>query len=140
MELIVAILIMIEFIQVNRCIYNYNITDKLDTYNDLNGDIALYIKVMKKVFLLGIVIYLSFASIGIMNSCIFLDISDRKDLLVGLIGESIFYFTFLKFIGKKDNYKIPKTRENIKKEILFEFIIFTICLLGNIVTFIYYKI
>ena len=59
MELIVAILIMIEFIQVNRCIYNYNITDKLDTYNDLNGDIALYIKVMKKVFLLGIVICLT---------------------------------------------------------------------------------
>ena len=90
MDLVVAILIIIEFIQVNRCIYNYNITDKLDTYNDLNGDIALYIKVMKKVFLLGMVIYISFASVGIMNSCIFLDISDGKDLLVGLIGESIF--------------------------------------------------
>ena len=80
MDLVVAILIIIEFIQVNRCIYNYNITDKLDTYNDLNGDIALYIKVMKKVFLLGMVIYISFASVGIMNSCIFLDISDGKNL------------------------------------------------------------
>lgn len=128
------------YVTVNRCIYNYNITDKLDTYNDLNGDIALYIKVMKKVFLFGIVIYLSFASIGIMHSCIFLDISDRKHLLVGLIVESIFYFMFLKFVGKKDNYKIPKTRNNIKKETLIQFIIFTICLLTNIVTFIYYKI
>lgn len=42
--------IVIEFAQVTNCIFNYNVTCKLDTYNDLDGDINLYVKVMKKVF------------------------------------------------------------------------------------------
>lgn len=140
MGLIAAILVIIECIQINNCIYNYNITAKLDEYNHLMDEIILYKKIMKKVFLSGILIYLILFSIGVINTCTFMDMSDRKSLLLGVIFESILYFIFLIIIGKKDNYKIPKNKNNIKRELLFQFILFTICLILNIITFIYYKV
>lgn len=140
MGLIAAILVIIECIQINNCIYNYNITAKLDEYNHLMDEIILYKKIMKKVFLSGILIYLILFSIGVINTCTFMDMSDRKSLLLGVISESILYFIFLIIIGKKDNYKIPKNKNNIKRELLFQFILFTICLILNIITFIYYKV
>ena len=105
----------------------------------LTFSFSIFIINLITTFIVGVLIYFLF-SIGVINTCTFMDMSDRKSLLLGVISESILYFIFLIIIGKKDNYKIPKNKNNIKRELLFQFILFTICLILNIITFIYYKV
>ena len=140
MKYVVIILILIEVMKITGYVFDYLVTCKLNTDNDKNGEIKLYIKVMKKVFLSGIIIYSIFLILGILKTCTFLDMSDRKDLLFTTLGETIFALFLYKFIGRNDDYKISKTKDKMKKELLKEFIIFTICIIGNIITFIYYTV
>ena len=99
--------------------------------------LKIYITKMKKIYVVGLILFSVTAILGILINCEFLSLENRISVAQQFIGFFIIYM-ILNYIGNnKQKYKINRNRISIKKDGKIEIIMMYICCIGTIITFIF---